>query len=353
MLEFGQTIKAKREQKGLTQKQLGQLLYVSDKTVSRWENNQIYPDITMLLDISKVLEIDYQELIEGSDYIEKKKAKQEQQLKRKKKGLLYFTAFMICVFLISSHYILKEKKIEETCIDYIVSKKWNEIGMTDAIEHEIFHVSHYISDYEKDRIIAYLDVDHWIRIDMLPKDAMHIDYQLAFYTPDNNKGEDYITYKKNETYYFVLHEDPSIVYQLPINPTEFTETFQILPKSEFSYNHSFNNKSSYSQLVENELLKVSKDIENENDNLFNYYVWGMDTSWYLFITSSKFDIQTLDIKEDTLYITGEKRLYSKPYLIGLYLGEWIYIDKIQEINKVYVNDELKCDLDQGLFNLDE
>ena len=76
MLEFGQTIKAKREQKGLTQKQLGQLLYVSDKTVSRWENNQIYPDITMLLDISRVLEIDYQELIEGSDYIEKKKAKQ-------------------------------------------------------------------------------------------------------------------------------------------------------------------------------------------------------------------------------------------------------------------------------------
>ena len=86
MLEFGQTIKERREQKGLTQKQLGQLLYVSDKTVSRWENNQIYPDITMLLDISKVLEIDYQQLIEGSDYIEKKK------------GIILFCMFYIkCV----------------------------------------------------------------------------------------------------------------------------------------------------------------------------------------------------------------------------------------------------------------
>ena len=57
MLEFGQTIKAKREQKGLTQKQLGQLLYVSDKTVSRWENNQIYPDITMLPEIARIFNV--------------------------------------------------------------------------------------------------------------------------------------------------------------------------------------------------------------------------------------------------------------------------------------------------------
>lgn len=350
MLEFGQTIKAKREQKGLTQKQLGQLLYVSDKTVSRWENNQIYPDITMLLDISKVLEIDYQELIEGSDYIEKKKAKQEQQLRRKKKGLFWFACLTFCLLLIFSYQFHDDERIEETGIDYIVSKKWNEIGRTDGIDFNIFSIRHYLSEYEKNEIIAYLDVDHWIRIDKLPQEAKVVDYQLGFYTPYSTgeyKSEHYMTYQNNDTYYFVLHENPSVIYQLPIKPNEFSEFFSTLPKNEFSYNHLFENKTSYIPLTGDDWIEPSGILEDNDGNIFSFHSITISTNNYFLLTSSKFDIQTVDIKDSVLYITGEKRLYSKPYVIGFKLEESI------NINQVYVNNELKYDSENHLYNLDE
>ena len=67
MLEFGQTIKARREQKGLTQKQLGQLLYVSDKTVSRWESGSRCPDLILSKKIADVFGISLDELLSNSD----------------------------------------------------------------------------------------------------------------------------------------------------------------------------------------------------------------------------------------------------------------------------------------------
>lgn len=37
-IKFGKFIKASRKEKGLTQKQLSDMLHVSDKAVSKWEN---------------------------------------------------------------------------------------------------------------------------------------------------------------------------------------------------------------------------------------------------------------------------------------------------------------------------
>lgn len=37
-VRFGKFIRDMRKEKGLTQKQLADLLYVSDKAVSKWEN---------------------------------------------------------------------------------------------------------------------------------------------------------------------------------------------------------------------------------------------------------------------------------------------------------------------------
>ena len=349
MLEFGQTIKAKREQKGLTQKQLGLLLYVSEKTVSRWENNQIYPDITMLLDISKVLEIDYQELIEGSDYIEKKKAKQEQQLRRKKKGLFWFACLTFCLLLIFSYQFHEDERIEETGIDYIVSKKWNEIGRTNQTEdeHSIYSVYYFITDFQKDEIIQFLNVDQWIRIDKLPMDAKSIHYQLGFYTPSSNKNfksQEFRTYQKDGIYYFVLFQDSNIIYQLPINPTTFTEFYKSLPEEKFTYNHNYENLSTYVSVGKQELEKLNGISDLYDPNKLISFLFIDD---YFVLESSTFNIQTLDMKDGILSITGERRSYHTPYIIGLKRADAPYI------NKVYVNGELKFDLDQGLFNLDE
>jgi len=45
---FGETVRKLRREKGLTQEQLAQRLNVSFQTISKWERDESYPDITML-----------------------------------------------------------------------------------------------------------------------------------------------------------------------------------------------------------------------------------------------------------------------------------------------------------------
>ena len=61
----GATIRALREAKGLTQAQLAERLFVSDKTVSKWENGKGYPDITLLESVAGALGVSVAELLSG------------------------------------------------------------------------------------------------------------------------------------------------------------------------------------------------------------------------------------------------------------------------------------------------
>ena len=61
----GAVIRELREKKGLTQAELAERLYVSDKTVSKWENGKGYPDITLLEAIAGAFGISVTELLAG------------------------------------------------------------------------------------------------------------------------------------------------------------------------------------------------------------------------------------------------------------------------------------------------
>lgn len=61
----GKLISEKRKEKGLNQIQLGELLNVSNRTVSKWEKGDGYPDITLLPEISECLGITIDELLTG------------------------------------------------------------------------------------------------------------------------------------------------------------------------------------------------------------------------------------------------------------------------------------------------
>lgn len=58
---IGNRLKAVRQDRGFTQKQLGNLLGVTEQAVSKWERETSYPDISMLNGISEVLDcsLDY------------------------------------------------------------------------------------------------------------------------------------------------------------------------------------------------------------------------------------------------------------------------------------------------------
>lgn len=62
--KFGAFVAQLRKEKGITQKELAQKLYVSDKAVSKWERGLSMPDITLLIPLAQALGITVTELLE-------------------------------------------------------------------------------------------------------------------------------------------------------------------------------------------------------------------------------------------------------------------------------------------------
>lgn len=62
---LGSFIALLRKEKGLTQKQLAELLNVSDKTISHWECDETSPDISILPELASLLGVTVDELLKG------------------------------------------------------------------------------------------------------------------------------------------------------------------------------------------------------------------------------------------------------------------------------------------------
>ena len=61
--KIGAFISSCRKEKGLTQVQLAEILGVSDKSISRWENGKTMPDISLYESLCKALDIQLSELL--------------------------------------------------------------------------------------------------------------------------------------------------------------------------------------------------------------------------------------------------------------------------------------------------
>ena len=62
-LNIGTNIKRMRQNKGLTQEQLADILGVSPAAVSKWEAKNTYPDITMLIPLAQVFRVSMDDLL--------------------------------------------------------------------------------------------------------------------------------------------------------------------------------------------------------------------------------------------------------------------------------------------------
>lgn len=60
-------IKTKRKELGITQDELAEKLFVTEKAISRWETGRGTPDISLLLPLSKELNVDVSELLNGEE----------------------------------------------------------------------------------------------------------------------------------------------------------------------------------------------------------------------------------------------------------------------------------------------
>ena len=63
--KFGLFVTELRKEKNLTQKDLAEKLYVSDKTVSKWERGLSMPNVVLLIPIADILDVTVTELLSG------------------------------------------------------------------------------------------------------------------------------------------------------------------------------------------------------------------------------------------------------------------------------------------------
>ena len=63
--KIGCFIKSLRLEKGLTQEQLAEVFSVTNRSVSRWENGNNLPDISIILELAKYFEVEVGEILDG------------------------------------------------------------------------------------------------------------------------------------------------------------------------------------------------------------------------------------------------------------------------------------------------
>jgi len=100
--KIGALIEKKRKEKKLTQEELAKKLYVSNKTISKWETGKGIPSIDLLLPLSEVLDIDIKELLTGKENV----LFDELKNKKKKRVINLIIGITICLFLCFLEVIL-------------------------------------------------------------------------------------------------------------------------------------------------------------------------------------------------------------------------------------------------------
>lgn len=128
--EIGERIKKLRVDKKLTQKELAEKLYVTDKAVSKWERGNGVPEVGILNELAKILEVNIEYLLEGkvtentnevnhsSNTIEDDEKVEDKKIFNNKLILGIFLIFLIFLLvLINLFYDKKEEnKVKENYI---------------------------------------------------------------------------------------------------------------------------------------------------------------------------------------------------------------------------------------------
>lgn len=71
MNNFGEKLKMLREQTDITQEKVSQKLNVTRQSVSNWENNKNYPDLTTLVTLSQLYNISLDDLLKDENNVVK------------------------------------------------------------------------------------------------------------------------------------------------------------------------------------------------------------------------------------------------------------------------------------------
>ena len=180
-IKIGKFIAALRKEKGYTQEQLAEKISVSNKSISRWENGNTMPDLSLIPKLCEILNISINEFLSGEriDNSEYQKKLEENiiinmdLLKKKirqisKRLMLFiisvFVLFLVALFLFIGYKELTYKKVylDDNNIQITVCKEKSNLGFTISTKDETpFLFNSYYEEETKtyiiEKLFRYLD----------------------------------------------------------------------------------------------------------------------------------------------------------------------------------------------------
>ena len=169
LIKIGKYIAFKRKEQGLTQKQLAEKLNMSDKSVSKWERGICLPDVTVYLELCKILGISINELLAGEDIpketIEQKAEENIMQITKDNKNkqkylkkIIRLLIVMLVVFIfITSIFIYKKLTQPQNYIEPYLEKS-TEMQTANMLSNHPGDILlfHYNSKKDFDSLTMYL-----------------------------------------------------------------------------------------------------------------------------------------------------------------------------------------------------
>ena len=157
LVKMGKHIQEIRKSKNLTQKQLGEIIDIDHKTISKWELGNVAPDITVLKTLADALDINLDELLSGEKVKASDKEKREDitinaidmYTKNTKKrvtkifiAIIAFILFVIgTIYIVDKYYRWDVKEISSEgdfyAHGYIISNRNSTKYIIDKIDYSV------------------------------------------------------------------------------------------------------------------------------------------------------------------------------------------------------------------------
>lgn len=242
--KIGNFIAKMRKEKNLTQQQLGDKLYVTDKAVSKWERGKSLPDITLLTKLSLILDVKVEDILAGEinennnivDIDKRVEEIQENIKKENKKLRIKYILLIILLLFILITIIFKYISFGYSIKEYIYNNSIIKIG----IPQGSFNVKN------NDRSISFKN----LRSKLIVKEEMK----------NYLKTLDYLTC--NDTIYYYDNENNISIINYKVKEfLLFSKIDLLIDNDDYCYNQKIND---YGKLIDNNNygMNVSRKIVN-------------------------------------------------------------------------------------------
>ena len=212
-MQLGQAIAQIRKERGLTQEAFAKMYNVTRQTVSNWENEKSYPDLSTVVKISDEFNVSLDILLKGDFRMVKDIDK---KIKKQPFYIGIIIGLVIIVVALFSFIYANDKRLSDTTkdiADFMLNSVVS-IEIHDSQSDEL--IAKYGDKSSIDKVNAILDIENWEKVENIDKNINPI-YTLELYNDttkqDANDDIKEITIYSNGEYVSFFTTSPGGVKQ--------------------------------------------------------------------------------------------------------------------------------------------